>query len=62
LTPSGKFSNQLIIVKQGKNLKMNFTSSPFTHIVQTSTGDITYEHMQLWLEDFISLSYAKTNR
>ena len=40
---------------------MNFTSSPFTHIVSTTTGDITYEHLQLWLEDFISLSYGKTN-
>jgi len=62
LTPSGKFSNQLIICKQGKHLKMNFTSSTFTRIVQTLTGDITYEHIQQWFEDFISLSYGKTHR
>jgi hypothetical protein len=62
LTPSGKFSNQLIICKPGKGLKINFTSSSFTRIVQTPTGDITYEHMQQWFEDFISLSYGKTNR
>jgi hypothetical protein len=62
LTPSGKFSNQLIICKQGKHLKMNFTSSTFTRIIQTSTGDINYEHIQQWFEDFISLSYGKTHR
>ncbi|CAF3695853.1 unnamed protein product [Rotaria sordida] len=58
LTPSGKFSNQLIICKQGKSVKMNFNSSTFTRIIQTITGDITYEHMQQWFEDFISLSYG----
>ena len=62
LTPSGKFSNQLIICKQGRDLKMNFHSSSFTRIIQTSTGDITYEHIQQWFEDFISLSYGKNNR
>jgi hypothetical protein len=62
LTPSGKFSNQLIICKQGKYLKMNFTSSTFTRILQTTTGDITYEHLQQWFEDFISLSYGKNHR
>ncbi|CAF0979301.1 unnamed protein product [Rotaria sp. Silwood1] len=58
LTPSGKFSNQLIICKQGKGLKMNFNSSTFTRIIQTTTGDITHEHIQQWLEDFISSSYG----
>lgn len=59
LTPSGKFSNQLIICKQNKHLKMNFQSSSFTHIVQTTTGDIYPEHIQQWFEDFLSLSYGK---
>lgn len=62
LTPSGKFSNQVIICKQGKYLKMNFQSSTFTRIIQTSTGDVTYEHLQQWFEDFLSLSYGKTHR
>lgn len=62
LTPSGKFSNQLIISKQGKQLKMNFQSSTFTRIIQTSTGDLTFEHIQQWLEDFNSLSYGKKHR
>jgi len=61
LTPSGKFSNQLILCKQGKQLKMNFQSSSFTRIIQTLTGDITYEHIQQWFEDFISLSYGKNH-
>ncbi|CAF4382312.1 unnamed protein product [Rotaria socialis] len=59
LTPSGKFSNQLIVCKQGKGLKMNFSSTTFTRIVQTATGDLTHEHMQQWFEDFISLSYGQ---
>ncbi|CAF1497847.1 unnamed protein product [Rotaria magnacalcarata] len=59
LTPSGKFSNQLIVCKQGKGLKMNFSSTTFTRIVQTATGDLTHEHMQQWFEDFISLSCGK---
>jgi hypothetical protein len=62
LTPSGKFSNQLVLCKQGRGLKMNFPSSSFTRIVQTPTGDISSEHIQQWLEDFISLSYGKNNR
>lgn len=62
LTPSGKFSNQLIICKQAKGFKMNFTSSTFTRIVQTPTGDITHEHIEQWFEDFVSLSYGKDNR
>jgi hypothetical protein len=62
LTPSGKFSNQLIICKQGKHLKMNFQSSSFTRIIQTLTGDVTSEHIQQWFEDFISLSYGKNHR
>ncbi|CAF2592883.1 unnamed protein product [Rotaria sp. Silwood2] len=61
LTPSGKFSNQLIICKQGKGLKMNFNSSTFTRIIQTTTGDITHEHIQQWFEDFISLSDKKNH-
>ena len=62
LTPSGKFSNQLLICKQGKHLKMNFQSSAFTRIIQTSSGDVTYEHIQQWFEDFIALSYGKNHR
>ncbi|CAF3708171.1 unnamed protein product [Adineta steineri] len=61
LTPSGKFSNQLIVFKQGKSLNMNFTSSTFTRIIQTATGNITYDYIQQWFEDFISLSYGKNN-
>lgn len=59
LTPSGKFSNQVIVCKHGKYLKMNFQSSAFTRIIQTPTGDVTYEHVQQWFDDFISLSYGK---
>ena len=62
LTPSGKFSNQLIVCKYGKSLKINFNSSSFTRIIQTTTGDISYEHIQQWFEDFISLSYGKDHR
>lgn len=62
LTPSGKFSNQLIIYKQGKGLKTNLPSSAFTRIIQSATGDITSEHIHQWLEDFVSLSFGKEGR
>ncbi|CAF0723215.1 unnamed protein product [Adineta ricciae] len=61
LTPSGKFSNQLIVCKQVRCLKNNFPSSEFTRIVQTPTGDISYETMQQWFEDFISLPNRSNN-
>ena len=61
ITPSGKYSNQLIICKTGRNFKIDFPSNSFTRIVQ-SNGDIHYEHLQLWLEDFLSGSYSTKNR
>ncbi|KAG0430109.1 hypothetical protein DMUE_5694, partial [Dictyocoela muelleri] len=62
LTPSGKFSNQLILCKQSRGLKLNLNSSAFTRIVSTVTGGINCEHLHQWLEDFISLSYGNKNR
>lgn len=61
ITPSGKYSNQLIICKTGRNFKIDFPSNSFTRIVQ-SNGDILYEHLQQWLEDFLSGSYSTKNR
>jgi hypothetical protein len=62
LTPSGKYSNQLVICKLGRNFKVNFSSTSFTRIIQTTNGDISYEHVQQWLDDFLSSSYLTKNR
>ena len=62
VTPSGRFSNQLIICKQTRGLKLNFNSNPFTRIVLSNTGDIHAEHLQQWLDDFLSLSYGTKDR
>ncbi|CAF4364047.1 unnamed protein product [Rotaria sp. Silwood2] len=61
LTPSGKYSNQLIICKPGRSIKVNYASTSFTRIIETNTGTISYEHVQQWLDDFISLSYGTKN-
>ncbi|CAF0960565.1 unnamed protein product, partial [Rotaria sordida] len=61
LTPSGKYSNQLIICKPGRHFKINYTSTTFTRIIETNNSDISYEHIQQWLDDFISLSYGTKN-
>lgn len=62
VTPAGRFSNQLILCKQGRGLKLNFESSSFTRIVSSTTGDIHPDHLQQWLDDFLSLSYGTKNR
>jgi len=62
LTPSGKYSNQLIICKPGRHLKVNSSSTSFTRIIETNNGDISYEYIQQWLDDFLSSSYVTKNR
>jgi hypothetical protein len=62
VTPSGKYSNQLIICKPGRNLKVNFSSNLFTRIMETDNEDILYKHIKQWLDDFLSLSYPTKNR
>ncbi|CAF4780746.1 unnamed protein product [Rotaria socialis] len=62
VTPSGKYSNQLIICKTGKNLKLDYSSTSFTRIVTTDNGDISYEHIQQWLDDFVSSPYVTKDR
>lgn len=61
ITPSGKYSNQLLICKTGRSFKIDVPSNSFTRFVQ-SNGDILYEHLQQWLEDFLSGSYSTKNR
>lgn len=61
ITPSGKYSNQLLISKPGRYIKIDFPSNQFTRIVESS-GDILYEHLQQWLEDFLAGSYSNKNR
>ena len=61
ITPSGKYSNQLLICKSGRSFKNDFSSNQFTRIVE-SDGNILYEHVQQWLEDFLSGSYSSKNR
>ncbi|CAF3877784.1 unnamed protein product [Rotaria magnacalcarata] len=58
VTPSGKYSNQLIICKAGRNLKIDYSSTSFTRIMTTDNGDISYEHIQQWLDDFVSSPYV----
>jgi hypothetical protein len=62
VTPSGKYSNQIVICKPGRFLKVNYPSTVFTRIIETDTGDILPEHLKQWLEDFISSSYTTKNR
>lgn len=61
ITPSGKYSNQLLVTKPGRSLKVNFPSIKSTRIIQTTNGDIFYENIQQWLEDFISSSNITSN-
>lgn len=62
VTPSGKYSNQLIICKPGKSFNANCTPTPFTRIIETNNVDIFPAFMKQWLDDFIALSYATSNR
>jgi hypothetical protein len=62
VTPSGKYSNQLIIFKPGRFFKVNYSSTLFTRVIETDTGDILHEHIKQWLDDFLSSSYVTKNR
>ena len=62
ITPSGQYSNQLIICKPGRLFQINFSSTSFTRIIETNNGCISYECIQQWLNDFVSLSYVKNHR
>jgi hypothetical protein len=62
LTPSGKYSNQLIICKPGRYLKVNYSSTSFTRIIETVNGDVSCDHIQQWLDDFLGSSYITKNR
>jgi hypothetical protein len=62
LTPSGKYSNQLIICKPGRNFQVNFSSTSFTRIIETNNGDISSEYIKQWFDDFLSSSYVTKNR
>lgn len=53
VTPGGKFSNQLLVSRPNRNLKINVQSSSFTRIIHSSTGDVLPEHFHQWLEDFL---------
>lgn len=61
LTPSGRFSNQLLIHKPNRMLKNNFQSTPFTRIISNSSNtEVLPEHLELWIEDFLSFPFAKS--
>ncbi|CAF0786478.1 unnamed protein product [Adineta steineri] len=58
MTPSGKYSNQLIVCKPGRHFQVNSSSTSFTRIIETNNGYILAEHVQQWLDDFLSLSFV----
>ncbi|CAF0899518.1 unnamed protein product [Adineta ricciae] len=61
MTPSGKYSNQMIIYKPGRHMKVNTASSPCTRIIESNNGDLTCEHIQQWLDEFLSSSQLTKN-
>lgn len=61
VTPSGKYSNQLFIVKSGR-YKINCPSTPLTRIIEVNNGDFSHEHVQIWLDDFLSSSFVTKDR
>ena len=54
VTPSGKYSNQLHIYRPGRHHKLDYESNSFARIVQSNNGQITADHLQQWLEDFLA--------
>ena len=61
VTPSGKYSNQLYVYRTGRHIKVTPPSNRFTRIEQTSNGHLSAEHLEKWLEDFLSF-HSNENR